>query len=439
MPMTNSHTKTRLFQRRHRQPERRGSLYLSVLGVAMIVSIIGMSAMTVARLNLRSVGGRQDRREARILADAAIELGAGIVMQDTNWRTSFQNGQEYPSTPFTMGSGTITWKLVDADGDLADDAADPVRLYGIGRVGQAVYSKSVLLEPAGAGLDCLTSTLHADGDLWNNLLGKVITATGGPLSSNNRVKNWGTINGDVECNGLTGSGVLNGTLTDPLIPNKTMPGPNVWDYYLNNGTPIDINDLPLSTGFRLVEKVVLSPGNNPYGAGITNPQGIYVVDCKNQNIRIKLVRLVGTLALLNTGNGSDLDNDQHWEPAIPNFPVLLVEGNMTFNWHAEHTLRESMALVNYNPPHTPYLGDSDTDQSDEYPALIKGLVYVEGILTVNHECVLEGVVVIGNYLNCFANMDLTYDPAFLDNPPPGFGSGNVMTISRGSWRREVSN
>jgi hypothetical protein len=361
-------------------------------------------------------------------------------MQDDNWRSSFLEGQENPSTPMTMGNGTIAWKLVDTDGNLSGDVSDAARLYGIGRVGQAVYTKSVLLEPSGNGIDCLTSAMHAGGKLWINNPDSIVTATGGPVSANDQAKNWGVINADLECNGMQGSGTLNGTLTDPLNPLKVMPGSHVWDYYVNNGTPIDIEDVTYSAGLRLLEKVVLSPGNNPFGTGITNPEGIYVIDCENANIRIKLVRLVGTLVLLNPGSGSDVDSDQSWEPAVRNFPVLLVQGDITFNWHSEHMLRESMAGVNYNPAHTPYQGISDTDQIDEYPGVIKGLIYVENILTVTHDCAIEGAVVIGNYLNHFSStINLTHDSVYLDNPPPGFGSDNPMRISAVSWQREVSN
>ena len=42
-----------------------------------------------------------------------------------------------------MGSGTFTWKLVDDDGDLADDDSDPVTIYGIGRVGASTSVETV--------------------------------------------------------------------------------------------------------------------------------------------------------------------------------------------------------------------------------------------------------------------------------------------------------
>ncbi|MDC0936240.1 hypothetical protein OAS39_08120 [Pirellulales bacterium] len=426
----------RVFPTMLSRPSRRGSLYIPVLGVALIVSAMGMSAMVTARLNLRGINGRQDRREARILADSALELAAATVMQDGDWRTNFVNNVKYPATPLALGNGTITWKLVDQDGDLSDDVADPVRLTGVATVGQSIYTASVLLEPAGAPLRCLESSLHSNGQFW--MWDGVTVSTDQTVSTNSSIykSGSGVIAGDGEAAGSIQSGSVSGTATQGASPRKMPAAAHVFDYYLNNGTWIDIADVPGGSP-RLIEKVVLSPGNNPYGAGVTNPQGIYVIDCKNQNLRIKLVRLSGTLVLLNTGSGSDLDNDQHWEPAIPNFPVLLVDGDIVFNWHGEHALRESMAGVNYNPAHTPYQGQSDVDQTDEYPALIKGLIYVSGNLDVQHECVIEGVVVT-DAINPQANISLAYDSVYLDNPPPGFRSDDPMAVSLRSWRREVS-
>ncbi len=428
MPTTNSQVEARSTTRRGRQPDRRGSLYVPVLGVAMIVASIGMSAMVVARLNLRSVSGRQDRREARLLADAAVELGVTMLGNESDWRTTRAHDVPYPSAgALAIGGGTLNWKLIDGDGDLADDDRDSVRLVGAGKVGQAVYTKSVILEPSGIGLTCLEVALHSGGD--NNIYSGFNCDQ--IISANDDVNAWGpTANTDVEVVDQF-NGSISGTLTTGITP-RQMPGDSVFAYYLSNGTWIDYSDIPGGT----MQKVVLSPGNNPFGA--TNPQGIYVIDCQNHWIRIKLVRLVGTLVILNPSSGSDLDNDQHWEPAVPNFPVLMVDGDIDFNWHGEHALRESFSGVNYNPPHTPYQDQSDADQTDEYPGLIKGLVYVTGNLNIYHECVHEGVLVAGGNTSTSGAVTLTYDGTFLTHPPPGFGSGSVMAISRRSWRREVS-
>jgi len=99
MRQTTNHLKSGSPCQRIQRPIRRGSLYLPVMGAAMIVSAIGMSAMVVARLNLNSVSRQQERSEARMLADSAVELGVSILTQDANWRTTLQNNQEYPSDP----------------------------------------------------------------------------------------------------------------------------------------------------------------------------------------------------------------------------------------------------------------------------------------------------------------------------------------------------
>ena len=96
--------------------------------------------------------------------------------------------------------------------------------------------------------------------------------------------------------------------------------------------------------------------------------------------------------------------------------------------------------MNFNPPGAPYLGFSDLDQTDTYPALIKGLVYVSGTLNVaNYDAILEGALVVGAELviNGGDSLSVTYDPTILSNPPPGFAGPPEMVISPASWRQVV--
>ena len=145
-----------------RSATRRGSVYLAVMGVAMIVSIVGMVTMHVARLQLKSTTNSHDLAEACSLAQSGVEFGMGNIDFVSNWRSTFINNVE-KSPAIAVGNGTMTYKLVDADGDLDDDPNDTVRILGIGRVGDAVYSTSVLLEPVGGGLTALETSLHAGG------------------------------------------------------------------------------------------------------------------------------------------------------------------------------------------------------------------------------------------------------------------------------------
>ena len=355
-----------------------------------------------------------------------------VLNGDPSWRTNFLNNVEYPATPPTLGNGTFTWKLVDADGDLADDESDPVTLYGIGRIGSLVRVQQVALQPTGAALTCLEVAAHAGVDFFFK---NSTTTSDQILSANGETRTQGspTINANVEAVLAITGGTYNGTTTTGITP-RTMPDPNtVFDYYVTNGTPIAYSDIP---GASLNE--LLSPANNPYGTGVTNPEGIYVIDCLGQNIVVEDCRIVGTLVLLNAGATSKVKSTLNWEPAVPNYPALLAQCSDIQFFSGTGTLDES-TVGNMNPPGTPYLDQTDSDTVDSYPAIIKGLVYVTGIITGYSAGNFEGVMVAGADIVPFSATTLNYNPTFFNNPPPGFTSGNAVKITPGSWARAPSN
>ena len=132
----------------HASPSHRrsGSLYVAVIGVATIVTIIGLSAITLARAKLNTAQDKNDVYEARLLALSAVENAMSDINANASWRSTYVNNVEYPATPVTLGSGTMTCKFVDADGDLTDDNSDDATLFGIGRVGDAVHVHRVDVE-----------------------------------------------------------------------------------------------------------------------------------------------------------------------------------------------------------------------------------------------------------------------------------------------------
>ena len=415
-----------------RTTNRRGSVYLAVMGVAMIVSIIGLATMQIARLQLRSTRDIQNLEEARLLSQSAVEFGLGNMDYLSDWRTDMTHGVEM--TPaISLGNGTMTYSLVDDDGDLADHPTDTVQILGIGRVGEAVYVTRALLEPSGSGMTCLEASLCTDGriDFSNG-----ITWTTNQFISTNKSgadvidrTGSGIINGDAEAVGTIWDAAVSGTVTEGITP-RQMPDPtSVFDYYVANGTPIALSAIPGQT----VDKQLISPASNPFGAE-TNPLGIYVIDCGGADFTIEDSRILGTLVLLNAGSGSKIDKDIHWEPAVANYPALMVQGNIEMRWYGENSLRESQHSVSFNPPGTPYQGSEDSDTVDEYPGVIKGIVYVSGLLSVTHQCTFEGVVVTGT-VDPQDNASFIYDSTFYDYPPPGFTAGSVMRIVPGTWTR----
>ena len=416
---------------------RRGSVYVLVLSVAVLVMIIGVSSLTAARIQTRVVSRGADARRAEVLALSAVERAVTIVSTDPAWRTTYVH--DVPTSEIALGGGFVSFKLVDqADTDLAVGDGDAVRVYGTGRVGNAVRVHSVLLEPTGAGLDCLGVSVHIDGDIvsnnWDTITSNQTVSSNGfiDMTASNSI-----INADAEAVGAI-SGNFTGSTTSG-VPPKQMPGPTVSEHYLALGTWIDINDIPVGPmGNPAIAEVVLSPASNPFGSG-TNPQGIYVIDCAGLDLKIRNSRIVGTLVLIGPGPLAKVSASVNWAPAVLNYPALLVIGDMVFRYDTD-ALNEADRATNFNPVGTPYQGSEDADTLDTYPSMITGLVYVSGTLDVesfNSQSKVDGVIVAGQLAIDFENLFVTYESVFVNHPPPGFGSGDPMIPVPGTWRWEV--
>jgi hypothetical protein len=200
-------------------------------------------------------------------------------------------------------------------------------------------------------------------------------------------------------------------------------------FYLDNASVRTV--APPFIPRRTIYRKVLSPNHNPYGSGITNPEGIYVIDCRGLDIHIQSSRIVGTIVLLNPARRSSVRTGPvNWQPAVPNFPALLVDGS--FEIHADDSgLVESREQTNFNPLGTPFNGISpskDTDQNDTYLSRINGIVYVSGNLRFGSHPVLEGVVVCGGKVTVADFLDLTHNPFPAQNPPPGFRDSEHLRV-----------
>lgn len=128
---------------------RRGSAYLAVLGAATIVSIIGLSALLIARINLRRATNTTDLAQARLCAMSGADVCLLMIEQNRDtWRGTFIDaGGTLPKVD--IGCGSFQLSAVDpVDGDLAD-GYDPVLLTASGYAGRACYRLQVRLEPAG--------------------------------------------------------------------------------------------------------------------------------------------------------------------------------------------------------------------------------------------------------------------------------------------------
>jgi len=128
---------------------QRGSIYLTVLGVSVLVLVLGLGSILAARVRLRTTRADRDLVQARLYAQSGIDL---IVMRmaEVDWRTNWSN--DTWSVWVLVDGGAFRFKVVDeGDGDLADDEEDPVRLHVEAQVNDAVRLCSVelRLEPLG--------------------------------------------------------------------------------------------------------------------------------------------------------------------------------------------------------------------------------------------------------------------------------------------------
>lgn len=424
--------------RPHRRA-RRGGLYIAVLGASILITVLGLAALTTARIEGRSAVAEADIAEARRCAAAALELGRYIISSDSTWRTH-GNGDWVLNSKF--GKGTLTVNVSDpSDGDITNLPYGPVLVTGIGGKGDATQKLSVTLTPQTLGWECLNSGLHAGGAVTFTSATLVADRTCGSNAAMTAAAS--SIQTNVEAVGaIAGATYTKSTTTG--IPARSMPDSNVFNPYIAAGAALDRNLLASTGGKKYIENLVLSPGSNPIGPA-TSAAGIYVLDCNDEDIVIRNCRIVGTLILLNPGLGTTVTGSLRWDPATSNYPALLVRGPITIAT-SQTPLSEATQNTNFNPAGTPYGGSSDIDKTDTYPSSIAGLVYTSGNAAFQGYNTISGIAIIGGTLSLTANaatgvaarLDLTYNGAYYTSPPPGFAAPTRMVVSPGTFTQVVN-
>lgn len=228
--------------RRHK-PRRCGAVYIAVLGTALIVALLGLSAVIGQRIQNRIVVSAADIRQAQLNAESAVQAALLTIKQDASWRSNRANGDWFSDR--NTSAGTYRVNVTDPiDGNLADDEDDPFEVLGVGRRGKAEQRVLATLNPLRQPLGALRSAI-AVGDTID-LNGDTLRASG-LISATTVTASTSLIYGDVEAVTVSGS-TFSGTTT--LISSSqrpTMPDWNtVFDYYRNNGTQLNLGSLSTS-------------------------------------------------------------------------------------------------------------------------------------------------------------------------------------------------
>lgn len=412
----------------------RGSAYLLVIAITMLVTVITFGILMTTRITSRAAAAENDWEEAGTIAFSACEQAVSVInaqaaANPTGWRSAYTNRQLAVTQSF--GRGTMAWALKDEiDGNLADDYSQPVRVYGIGKVNNATRVYSVQLFFSGTALDVLRTSLHSDSTLT---AGGTLNG-GGPVSTNSSLAGSGTINASVEA-ALNGSTcAITGSSTIPAAT-KPMPLPGVFNWYFNKATPIAWTALGTGT----ISPGLLGPSNNPYGT--TNSDGLYSIQVPSGGtLQIQSSRIRGTLVISCLGSANvNFVGPILWEPNRADYPLCIISGSgVTVKFTGSTTwLNESSIGVNVNPSSTPFEGTSDTNTSGQFPPQYRGLIHVIGssnTVSLTGNFYLKGCLVADCPVTTATTTTVVPDPNLLTQPPQGYVVGDKMIMVPGTWR-----
>lgn len=150
-----------------RPSRRRGGAYILVLATAMLLAVLGTAGMMSARVTHRQAAVGSDATGVVRLAESAVELALYELSHDPDWRTNYTSSEW--TAPTTIDGAGVQYVLVDVgDGDLSDDANDPIRVYGRAeRDGVArVVSADVTVGSEGGTISLSNGGFESGGSPW---------------------------------------------------------------------------------------------------------------------------------------------------------------------------------------------------------------------------------------------------------------------------------
>ena len=410
---------------------RRGTTYVFVLGITLIVTVLGMGALTLSRVTSRSTVDANDWETAGTLAFSATEhalayLNAAATASPAGWRGGYTSGQV--GFTQTVGRGQFSWALKDEiDGNLGDDYLQSFRIYGIGRVGNVTRVYSVQVAPGGSPLDVLRTAVHSSVSV--ELTGKTMNNYG-PISSAGLLKLSGTVYGTIEAGSTSGSASGTQTITAPVAA-KTMPSATLFDTLAADATAIDYNSM--SGG--AIKQTRLTPTYNPYGTA--NAKGLYLIDVPSgKTLTVTRARVVGTLLVRGAAKDINITGPVLWEPGPTQGPLLFVSSPGTdVKVTGNDTWLQESDAGNLNPAGTPFDGGTDNDATDDYPPQYRGIIHVlvgsSGSLELAANVYVQGTVIADCPIKTTAMSTLLQDSSLYTSPPFGYAKGDALSAVGG--------
>ena len=422
--------------------QRRGAMYVSVLLTSLIVSVTTLAGLKMLELRVTSQAGGNDASRARQISDSGIALALARLNQQTDWRTRYKSSMA--TSPELFDGGSFWYSLTNVQNDLTQVGDGLATLTVHSRFGQAGHARTVKIVPTYLPAEILKASIYVHQDISIDTSGSISTdgavwtsaaiRRGGDAIQASEVRSNDTLqpgSGNAS-EGLVGAtlGAVTGVVsqaTGSLLGSATL-GNNAWlEEYAYIGTEIPYGSLP---GGK-IERVLLSPTNNPYGP--ISESGVYFIRCNGGKVEITKARIEGTLVLFDCKSDSVVKDQVHWQAFTPGMPTLVAGGSFQVKTKDEQ-LSESSTKRNFNPSHSPYRGIGDADESDFYPSQILGPMIINGDLTIDTDgpLMVHGGIYVMGQLTQKSHLRVQRDDRLLDSPPPGLRTENGVTVRNGT-------
>ncbi len=391
---------------------RRGSVYILALGLAVVLTVIGLGVIAAERISARTTAQAADTMRAEMLAFSGAEHALRQIKENPDWREDY-DGRNFQHT---INEGTFTWSVADSDdGDLGDSPTDPAIITATGGYGQARYTVALRVVVRGQAMSVLGNSVVSGQETFIRPF-KNLTLEGAKLKSNERVKNHGTINGDVVAPEIMGRGNHDGEFTaddrDVEIPSAQ----EIYGHYSDSATQVPYTGIIYGKYF--------GPDNNPWGNA--NTDGVYYIDTHGRDLLISNTCIHGTLIVNARGGKVMLFNNTYMRNYRDDHPTLLVNGELRAGLYGdEFTFNEWRFLDNLRR----LLGgrwDDFERMQDRLPNRLDGLIHVTGDCELRGTTTVKGSLICGEDLTIHGDNKVIYDDSLYENPPLGYSTGGKV-------------
>ncbi|MBN1765058.1 MAG: hypothetical protein JW860_07365 [Sedimentisphaerales bacterium] len=399
---------------------RKGNVYVLTLAAALVLTALALALSVTIRQARRSALTDTQADRAEIYAELGIRHAIHYTTVEPLWRQLLNSGTWLNDIPVDNATYTVTG-IDPVDGVLVNYNSDPVQLTFTASLDG--IDRTVTVETIPCPLEILDYTIACEGDVV--------------------IKNHVQINGDVYAGGeidKSGSDTWifgNAEAGDEVDETRNISGVivnnaeaktfptnlKIRQYYIDHATEVPYQEL--------IEYMLITPTFNPLGD--PNPDGLYYMNTGTENnLIIKNCRIIGTLVVTTqTQLNVKIEVAVNWQPARPDYPVLIVLGSDSYiEIKIEGPVEETANNQDLSLPDEPGSGTA----FDIYESKITGLIYCENEIKIKKDCIIQGSVIAGNFIEleddtiCEFNPDI---PRYY--PPPCFRDTYLMPV-RGTWR-----